>query len=310
MTYQIEFRAMGTDIQVDLDCDPEQAGVLHSVPGWFETWEEHFSRFRTNSELSRLNRSAGVPFRVSTPFWEVLNLGLTVEKETGGWITPTLLAALEHAGYDHSFDRLTDPTESQSDGLFLPAGGSAEILLDDRFRTVTLPHGIQLDFGGFAKGWAVDHTMRRLQSAGPTLVEGGGDIAVSAPLPGGQPWPVDIEHPRDPNAALDRVYLAQGGLATSGRNRRKWQQNGRWQHHLIDPFTSEPSESDVLTCTVIARDVMRAESTAKRIFLMGSLRGLAWAESQSDLAALIYLENDEIFTTSSFSEMKERQPWQ
>lgn len=309
MTYQINFRAMGTSIQVDLDCDPGQAEVLRSIPGWFETWEQHFSRFKSESELSRLNRSSGMPFRVSAFFWEMIQYSLAVERETDGWLTSTVLSALEVAGYNRSFDTLADGSPDTNEGAFLPTGSSAEILLDDRFRTVTLPHGLGLDFGGFAKGWAVDQTMRRLRTFGPTLVDGGGDIAVSGPLPDAQPWPIDIEHPRNPDEALGRIHLYSGGLATSGRYRRKWKKNGVWQHHLIDPFTARPSESDLLTCTVLAPDVMRAETAAKRIFFMGSGPGLAWAEEQSDLAALLYLENDEVFTTSRFTEMKERQPW-
>lgn len=309
MTYQIIFRAMGTSIQVDLDCAPGQSEVLRSIPGWFETWEQHFSRFKSESELSRLNRSAGTPFRVSAPFWEMIQYGLTVERETDGWLSPAVLSALEMAGYDRSFDTLADSSPEYAGGAFLPAGSSSEILLDSHFRTVTLPLGLGLDFGGFAKGWAVHQTMLRLRSYGPALVDGGGDISVSGPLPDSQPWPIDIEHPLTPHEALDRVHLFSGGLATSGRNRRKWKQNGVWQHHLIDPFTARPSESDLLTCTVLAPDVMRAEIAAKQIYLMGSGPGLVWAEEQSDLAALLYLENDEVLTTSRFTEMKERQPW-
>ncbi len=117
--------------------------------------------------------------------------------------------------------------------------------------------------GGVAKGWAAQQAMRRLKQYGPALVDAGGDIAVSGLKAGGQPWLVGIDDPWHVAENLGTLRLGRCGVATSGRDHRRWQQDGRWQHHIIDPRTGEPAVTDVLTATVVAPNVMEAEMAAK-----------------------------------------------
>jgi thiamine biosynthesis lipoprotein len=83
------------------------------------------------------------------------------------------------------------------------------------------------------------------------------------------------------------IQLTGGGLATSGRDRRRWQRGGRAQHHLIDPSTGEPSLSDLLRVTVIAADAVDAEVAAKALFLAGSERAAAEADAAETPAVLV-----------------------
>src|SRR6476660_10348390 len=104
---QIEFRAMGSEMLAAVESDDSAVGfVLAQVPRWFAGWEQTLSRFKGESELSCLNGISGVaaPVRVSDTLWEVLQLALQAANYTGGLVTPTVLDALEAAGYDTSFD--------------------------------------------------------------------------------------------------------------------------------------------------------------------------------------------------------------
>ena len=85
--------------------------------------------------------------------------------------------------------------------------------------------------------------------------------------------------------------LGRCGVATSGRDRRRWQQDGVWRHHIIDPRTGMPAETDVLSATVIAPDLIWAEIAAKTAFILGSQAGLAWIEERPALAAVLVLED-------------------
>lgn len=108
-----------------------------------------------------------------------------------GLVTPTALAALEAAGYDRPFAELVPAVAGQAHAPLIPADWR-QLQLDPTARTVALPAGIRLDLGGTAKGWAAAQAVRRLSSAGPALVDAGGDIVVSGPMVDGGPWPIAI----------------------------------------------------------------------------------------------------------------------
>ena len=96
---RLEFRAMGSQILAVVDGETARAEArLAEVPRWFEAWEERLSRFRPESELSRLNRSAGREVPVSRVLWDVIEAALEAAQSTGGIVRPTVLEALVAAG--------------------------------------------------------------------------------------------------------------------------------------------------------------------------------------------------------------------
>jgi thiamine biosynthesis lipoprotein len=301
----IEFRAMGSHIFAALDSgSTDAAGRLSGLPGLFESWEEALSRFRPDSELSKLNNRAqpDLPFRASEVLWYVLNEAIEAARLTGGLVTPTMLGALERAGYDRTFEALSGQG-AQANAVHAAAALAGptlyvnedwrDIKLNASARSVTLPPGMRLDLGGVAKGWAADTAAARLGDLGPALVDAGGDIAVSGPMTGGSPWPVGVVDPIT-DGQLDLVALSFGGIATSGRDYRRWPQGDTWQHHILDPRTSRPAETDVLSVTVVAPSAQQAEVAAKSALILGSRDGLDWIEARPPLAALLVLERGRI----------------
>ncbi|PKO00348.1 MAG: FAD:protein FMN transferase [Chloroflexi bacterium HGW-Chloroflexi-4] len=307
----ITFHAMGSRILIAMDT--EDLNLINEVfksRDWFEEWEESFSRFRLTSELSQFNRHAGTPQKVSESFFEVATLARNISHETNGLINPLILNSLQTAGYTEDFEKLITVTDK---ALRLPntlvANGSQEFEIDDKKRTVTIPYGTQLDFGGFAKGWAAHQTMLRLQSFAPVLVDAGGDIAVSSRLLDGSEWPIGVADPINKENNLGLLMIAQGGVATSGRDYRKWFTNNRWQHHLIDTRTNQPADSDVYTATVVAKDLMLAEMNAKMGVILGSTEGAVWLNAQPNVDYLLVLENGEIMKSAGFIERQWNERW-
>jgi thiamine biosynthesis lipoprotein len=161
---------------------------------------------------------------------------------------------------------------------------------------------MSLDFGGIAKGWAAHQTMERLQAEGPALVNAGGDIAISGPRADGSPWPIGITDPFHPGEEIEVLLLNRGGVATSGKDRRRWIRNGVLQHHIINPATNQPADTDLLTVTVVAPDVTKAEAMVKAAFILGSVTGLEWIETQPGLAALFILDNGQVLYSEKMDE--------
>jgi thiamine biosynthesis lipoprotein len=89
-------------------------------------------------------------------------------------------------------------------------------------RTITLPAGVGLDFGGVAKGWAAHQAMKRLQVEGAALVDAAGDIAISGPRADGNPWQIGVADPFRKHHEIETLFLTECGVATSGKDRRRW----------------------------------------------------------------------------------------
>jgi thiamine biosynthesis lipoprotein len=295
---ELSFRAMGCEMKAVLDADgPRARRALAQVPGWFATWEAALSRFPPDSELSRLNARAGQIVRVSEVLWEVLQAALAAARRTGGLVTPTGLGALEAAGYDRTFAALpaagpAAPASLEAPAGPLPAWQAVRCLAG--LQAVQVPAGVRLDFGGIAKGWAADRAARRLAAHAPALVDAGGDIRVSGPRATGEPWPVGAGDPRDADRDLALLALRGGAVATSGRDYRRWQRGGVWQHHILDPRTGHPATTDVLSATVLAPTAVAAESAAKAVLILGSGAGVAWLDAQPALAGLLVLDDGQV----------------
>jgi FAD:protein FMN transferase len=292
MIVRREFHAMGSRILAVMDnVASEPPADLNNVPLWFEEWEQVLSRFRSDSELCQLNMNAGCEISVSQILWDVYQVSLEAEHLTNGLVTPLILEALIRAGYDQSFDMLFNSSSRTLLDYEVAQVSLSDVVANADTRSINLPRGARLDFGGIAKGWAAHQAAQRLGKMGPALVDAGGDIAVTGSLLNGEPWAIGIENPFDRESNLEVIHLHSGGVATSGKDYHRWMRNGAMQHHIIDPRTGLPAETDVLTATVIAPTAMEAEAMAKLVLISGSQIGLERLNGDDQLAGLIVLEN-------------------
>jgi FAD:protein FMN transferase len=254
---QRRFHSMGTWVECLVET-PQSAALrdaFRRVEDEFGRLERKLSRFRRDSELSRLNRTRSILAGVD--LLELVQLALDARERTGGRFDPTLHDALVAAGYDRTFAELVD------DGVrSAPASGGGRVTI--RGRRIELGPDAALDLGGIAKGYAADRCVEWLAELGPALVNAGGDLAVSGPRADG-PWAVAVDVPERPLT----LSLSGGGIATSGRDRRRWLRCGEERHHLIDPRTLRPAVGGPRSVTVAAPSATAAEVAAKALFLAG-----------------------------------------
>lgn len=280
---RLGFRAMGTEIELISPLElPETA--LTSVRDWFENVEAALSRFRPDSELSMLNATAGRPFRASPLLVRVLREALRWARVTDGLYDPTVLESVRAAGYRESFGQVSGTLFAEDPGT-TPCWTKVDITADG---VITLPAGVGIDLGGYAKGWTVDMAARFLPLAWPWLLNAGGDMLARGAGPDGDGWLVGIEDPLALGTDLMVLRVRDRAVATSTTMRRRWiTTDGRVAHHLIDPRTGRPSESDLASVTVVADSVAEAEVLAKVLLLKGRSRAMATAAEQGIAAVLI-----------------------
>lgn len=275
-----EFRAMNTAVVLAAEGRDArvQAGFQHAQ-AFIEACERRFTRFSESSDLSALNRAAGTWQPVSTEMFDVLRQARRYWEATGGLFDPTILEALELAGYDRSLEAVRAGGAGAARAGRPPAApGFGAVELDEETRRVRLPAGVRIDLGGIAKGWIAEGAAWLLSAYAPACaVDAGGDL-FAAGLPQGEPaWQVGLEDPRDPQQTLAVLRVGPGAVATSSVAKRRWRQGDRVRHHLIDPRSGEPAETDWLSVTVIAPHATTAEAYAKALLIAGSRKAEALA---------------------------------
>lgn len=309
MLHTRNFRCMTTDIEILLCCDDVAAAgaALSTTEVFFRTVENRFSRFIPDSELMQLNRTglAGQPVPVSDDFAELVQLALAAAELSAGVFDPTVIDALEAAGYDRSID------------LIRAGGGTAPRALGGTWQAnrwhgmrveqkngrwqIVRETGQRLDLGGIAKGWAVDRAADMLQPLGHGLVNAGGDLRAWGDQPGAQAgdgWLVAVDNPSQSGTDVTWLHALNRAVATSSTASRRW--NGG--HHLIDPRNGRPADTDLLTVTVVGPTAANAEVCAKVALVLGRRAGLAWLAGVDQTEALLIGTDGQFYGTRNVNQ--------
>lgn len=285
---------MGCQMSVWLELDNRTTAkrLLHEAEAIFHRAERSLSRFDAQSDLSLLNANPGTWVPVSDLLWRVVMQARQLARETDGLFDPTLLNALEAAGYKTSFAQRLFWTEAAAvENVGPQLGQWQEIQVHAEGRALWLPPGVRLDLGGIAKGHVAQQVVAFLSDWGPCLVDASGDLTAGDAPTGWPGWPVAVAKP-SANPPGERetqfpLWLVNGTMATSGIDYRRWQQNGRTAHHLIDPRTGQPAETDLLTATVLAKTAVRAEAWATAALVLGKTAAQQRLAERNLAAALI-----------------------
>jgi thiamine biosynthesis lipoprotein len=288
---QRQMAAMGTDCLLILHGPGEEAGeaALARAAEQVRKYEQRFSRFRPDSELSRLNESPQEQVSVDAELGGLLARSVEYARISGGLFDPVVLDDLVALGYDRTFEEVC----TQTDGKAAALGRRfrwRDISVDAARRSVVRPFGARIDLGGIAKGAAVDAAMTELSRYPGALIDVGGDIRVRGRPDDADCWIIAVEDGQSGDGTLGYIRLRDGAVATSSLRKRRWLHNGEAVHHIIDPRSGQPARSGVVQCSVIADTTEHAEVAAKVAFIGGpgnvherdevgralGVRGIAW----------------------------------
>jgi thiamine biosynthesis lipoprotein ApbE len=293
------WEALGSSVVLGVSDAGALAPARSEIESELAAIDRACSRFRPDSELSRLNARAGRPMRASALLLEALEVALRAAELTDGDVDPTVGRALELAGYDRDFSLLApagDEPEAAPSLTVRIRSGWRQVRLDRASRSIRIPAGVHLDLGATAKAWAADRAAAvaaRASDCG-VLVSLGGDVATRGPAPA-DGWRIRVtdDHRSDPSAPGQTVYIRSGGLATSSTAVRRWSHNGQSMHHIIDPATGTPARTRWRTVSVVAGDCTDANIATTAALVRGE-RAPAWL-SELGLHARL-LDSDEHVT--------------
>ncbi len=243
------FEAMGTNCSLFAVDQPR--GRLLEGEFWVRRLGARLTRFRADSELSRLNACAGEWIEVSDDLESILRAALGAYAMSAGLVNVAVLPSMHAIGYTRPLAE--GPSVATLDGA-RPLRPLPDVL-EVRDGAARVAHGSGLDLGGVAKGWMADRLAREL---GPNAVANlGGDLSAIGLGPRGDGWPVGV--------AGQTLMLRDQGAATSSVRRRRWGE----LHHLIDPRSGLPATSGLEEVSVVAASGFEAEVVAKTALLLG-----------------------------------------
>ena len=282
-----EFRAMNSAVLLAAEGTSDAiARGFSEARAFVLASEVRLTRFTELSELSQLNRSGGAWFYASEELFDVVRQARGLFDQTNHLFDPTIVDALEDAGYDKSMDEIrAHGATPRSRKTSRVVHDFSAIQLEETTRAIRLPHGMRLDLGGIAKGWIAERVARMLaEFAEACAVDAGGDMFMIGLPVGETAWQIALEDPRDEEGVLGILHVGPGAVVTSSITKRRWQQGDRVQHHLIDPRRGEPAETDWLNVTVIAPHATIAEVFAKSFLIAGSHEAMEIAGQRDDIA--------------------------
>lgn len=263
------FEAIGVLNQVTVDEPGALDEAVRIATHEVAALDRACSRFRDDSELTRLNRSGGGTFAVGALLFEALDAALHAASATGGLVDPTVGTSLAALGWDRDFAQVVVRPHAEARFAFVPAAGWRAIQVDAQTHRVRIPARVELDLGATAKAFAADRIAARISGAtgARVLVSLGGDLAVRGALRGG--WPVLVTDNHRRRGGGQVVAISGGGLATSSTTVRRWRRGGRDLHHIVDPSTGEPVAEHWRTVSVAAATCLDANTASTAAILRG-----------------------------------------
>lgn len=228
--------------------------------------EHKYSRYKTDNLMYKINHSTGKPISIDTETFRLLEFANTCFEISQGLFDITSGVLRKAWKFDAS-DNL--PSQQQVSNL-LPFIGWKKVMYDEQ--TVTLAKGMQLDFGGIGKEYAVDRVAKLSAEYAPNtsvVVNFGGDIQVTKARQDQQAWMIGIESIEEHEVAVKVLKIKSGGVATSGDAKRYLKKDGIRYSHILNPNTGYPIEQAARSVTVVSQHCIQAGLLATLALLQG-----------------------------------------
>ena len=261
--------------------------------------DQQMSTYRDDSVIEQFNQApVGSCQAMPSAVLELVEAGRVLNQQSQGAFDLTLEPLLNLWGFGPKARVEKVPTPEQLAAARMRIGmqhlrRTGEQLCKDA--------DVQVDFNSIAAGYAVDRVVQRLTELGVTryLVEITGELKAAGKKPDGQPWRIGLEAPQEGERVAQRVLALDGyGVSTSGDYRNYFEENGRRYSHTLDPLTGAPISHRLAAVTVLDKSTLRADGLSTVLMVMGTERGVVFAERMG-IAAFFVTREDDAFVTQT-----------
>ena len=283
------FVAMGAPVQITVLAGDEVAAgaALRAARAEVERLEALLSDFRPASDVSRLNERESVTLAPETRL--LLQRAQQLCRETGGAFDASIGPVKRLWGFGGDATPHL-PEASALQHLLLHVGCETYRLeADGSFHW--LDPEARLDLGGIAQGFVAGCVADSFRARGirDFLIDISGDIVIGGERPGGGPWRIGVQNPRQPDSLLATVPMRWRAVTTSGDYEQFFIEGGVRYHHIFDPATGYPARGTA-SVSVFSDDPIAADCYATALFVLGPERGMAFLAARPDLQAVFVVE--------------------
>ncbi|MFO0850610.1 MAG: FAD:protein FMN transferase [Gemmataceae bacterium] len=284
-------RAMATTFEIALPAGtPDALPAAEDALDLIDDLEGQLTVYRDHSEVSRLNAAAAErAVIVEAGLFDLLSQSAALTADTAGAFDPATGALTKEWGFYKREGRIPPPKELAA---ARQCSGMRHVLLDPASQSVKYRRaGLELNFGGIGKGYALDRAAELLQrkwGVRSALLHGGGSSVYAIGCPPGQPrgWAVAVNHPHDDGRTLGTVWLADRGFGTSAATFQFFEYNGQRYGHLLDPRTGRPA-AGIASASCVAPTAAKADALSTAFFVAGAGWAEQYCRSRPDLAAVL-----------------------
>lgn len=256
-----------------------------------------------DSEIAQLNANAGkqaVPVSEDTMY--LLKTAKEMDELTNGCYDMTISPVVKAWGFTEEEHYV--PTQAELDAL-MPLVDNDSVILSEEDQTAYLEkEGMAVDLGGIAKGYTSDAVTKLMKKEGveSALIWLGGNISAIGNKPDGNPWKIAVENPLNTEDYVGLVEVSDCSVITSGGYQRYFDQDGKRYHHIIDPATGYPSDSGLLSVTIISENGTKADALSTALFVMGYDRAVELWRQSDDFEAIFVTEDGKVIATEGIAD--------
>ena len=254
-----------------------------------------------DSEIYKINQSGDGILSEETAY--LVERSLDLYEATDGAFDIAIYPVMKALGFTDDNFRVPDADELKD---LLTLTDASDISYDkETSQIVFKKDGMQIDFGGIAKGYTSARIMDIFRACGikSGLVNLGGNVQALGTKKDGSSWRVAVQDPQDTDQYLGVLSIQDKAVITSGGYERYFEQDGRTYHHIIDPKTGYPVENGLISVSIVTADGTLADGLFTSVFIMGKEAATEYWRNHSDEFDMILMTDDrEIYVTEGIAD--------
>lgn len=276
---------------------------LKQASQYMRQLEKKLNFYDENSEISSINRNSGIDFvKVSSHTFDIIKAAKHYSEMTNGIFDVTIAPLVKKWCINSSSPKVLSRKEVESVKSLV---NYQDILLDEENESVMIAKKNQkIDLGGIAKGYIADKVIELYEKSGVQsgIINLGGNVKVLGRKADDLKWSVGIvkpeKHSSDNIAALS---IEDMSVVTSGSYERGFRYNGKMYHHIINPVTGFPAETDLKSITIVSKNSLEGDALSTPLFIMGKYKAYEFMKANK-ISGIMITDDDKIIVTKDLIE--------
>ncbi|MDY5577963.1 MAG: FAD:protein FMN transferase [Lachnospiraceae bacterium] len=299
--YECSFYAMDTYMVLQAYGPYAQTG-LDLAEKKIREIEQIFSVTDEKSEIYKINHRVEDVVQVSDEVMELFNQAFIISSQSQGAFDVSIYPVVKAWGFTTGAYQVPEASEIE---MIMKNTGYEKIQTDQTLGTLILEPGMEIDFGGIAKGYSADKAAEALKDAGveSAILSLGGNIQTIGSKADGSPWTVAVKDPEKTEEYMAVLKIRDQAVVTSGGYERYFEdEDGNVWWHIIDPATGYPAKSGLLSVTVIGESGMQCDALSTTLFVLGKDKAAEYWRTYGGFDAVLVTEDEEVYITEGIAD--------